>query len=51
MNGTEMLEIVVALGITLLVCCVGRNLMNFWEREKLRPEPTQIRRRTRRSLA
>jgi hypothetical protein len=43
MNGSEVLEIVTALGITLLACGVGRNILNFWERDKLRPEPARIR--------
>lgn len=49
MNWSEMLDIVFALGIALLVCCVGRRLMNFWEHEKLRLEPTSLRRKTRHS--
>jgi hypothetical protein len=51
MNWSEVLDIVTALGIVLLVCCVGRKLVSFWEREKLRPEPTSIRRKTRPSAA
>jgi hypothetical protein len=51
MNGSELLDVVTAMGIALLVGGVGRNLINFWERERLRPEPTQIRRRTRRAAA